>query len=39
MKVHFVVHVNFLSYVIIDFLFDQIQAFREFVIVENDKRA
>ena len=39
MKVHFIFHVNFLSHVIIDFLFDQIQAFREFVIVENDEQA
>ena len=39
MKIHSVFHVNFLSYVIIDFLSDQIQAFREFVIVKNDERA
>ena len=39
MKVHFVFHVNFLNHVIINSLFDQIQAFREFVIVENDERA
>ena len=38
MKVYFVFHVNFLSHVTIDFLFDQIQAFRKFVIVENDER-
>ena len=39
MKVHSVFHVNFLSYVAIDSLLDQIQALRELVIVENDERA
>ena len=38
MKIHSVFHVNLLSHVTIDSLSDQIQALREFVIVENDKQ-
>ena len=38
MKVHSVFHANFLSHVATDFLPGQIQAFRELVVAENDKR-
>ena len=38
MKIHFIFHVTFFNHVINDFLFDQRQKSREFIVVENDER-
>ena len=39
MKIHFIFHVTFFNHVINNFLLDQRQKSREFVVVENNERA